>query len=409
MVTLNFLETKVRTVLHHLKRRRGWRFLSLPMIFLLIEFFDELHYSASGAVLPALRDELGLTYAHVGLLLGLPNVINIFIEPGLMLLGDTRMRKILVIGGGLAILAALLMVGMAQGFIAVLVAMILAYPASGAFVTLSQATLMDLNHGREAQMMARWAVAGSLASLAGPLIVAGGFALGWSWRWVFFALAGVLLVLVGLVAARSFPAHLAHPEGETIRLPELWANLVEALHTHLLMRWVLLMQVADLMLDIFSGYVVLYYTDVLGATPAQASLVLGLVMAANLASDVVLIPLLERVPGRSLVRLSAWMALVLYPAWLLAPWPGVKIVLLLAVNFTTMGWYQVLSGEAYAAARGRSGTVSAISSVAGLLGGVLAWSVGFTAGELGLQAAMWLLLLGPVCLALFVPKAVPTG
>ena len=45
--------------------------------------------------------------------------------------------------------------------------------------------------------MARWSVAGSLASLAGPLVVAGGFALGWSWRWVFFALAGVLLVLAG--------------------------------------------------------------------------------------------------------------------------------------------------------------------------------------------------------------------
>ena len=64
--------------------------------------------------------------------------------------------------------------------------MVIGFPASGAFVSLSQATLMDLNPGREPQMMARWTVSGSLANLIGPLILAGGFALGFGWRWAYF-------------------------------------------------------------------------------------------------------------------------------------------------------------------------------------------------------------------------------
>lgn len=125
------------------------------------------------------------------LLIGIPGIINTFIEPGLLLLGDTRMRKALVIGGGLAILAALLMVGSADEAV-----------------------------GRPA----------------------------------------------------------------------------EALRTRFLLCWVVLMQVADLLLDVFSSFAVLCYTGVLGATRAQAGLALGIIMAANLiaaccASRLLLSPL----------------------------------------------------------------------------------------------------------------------
>jgi hypothetical protein len=34
----------------------------------------------------------------------------------------------------------------------------------------------------------------------------------------------------------------------------------------------------------------------------------------------------------------------------------------------------------------------------------LAWLVGWVAGQAGLPAAMWLLLFGPVSLALFIPR-----
>jgi FSR family fosmidomycin resistance protein-like MFS transporter len=150
----------------------------LTVLFLLIEFFDELHYGVQTAALPAVRTDLGLSYAQVGVLLSIPGIVNALIEPGLMLLGDTRHRKRLVVGGGLAICLALLMLAGAQNFPVAVLALVIAFPASGAFVTLSQATLMDQNPGRQEQMMARWTAAGSLGNLAGPLLLAGGFALG---------------------------------------------------------------------------------------------------------------------------------------------------------------------------------------------------------------------------------------
>jgi FSR family fosmidomycin resistance protein-like MFS transporter len=159
-----------------------------------------------------------------------------------------------------------------------------------------------------------------------------------------------------------------------------------------------------LLMDVFTSYIPLYFRDVVGFTPAQASLVLGVYTLFGLANNLALIPILERFAGRSLVCLSAAMCIPLYAAWLLVPWAAAKVTLALAIALAQMGWYAVISGEIYKAGNGRSGTVSAISSVGGLLGGGLVWLVGWLANHYGLPAAMWLLILGPVSLLVLVPR-----
>jgi hypothetical protein len=84
--TVNQNNSKQSIILSNLLRGVS----SITFLFLLIEFFDELNYSIGNAALPALRTDLGLTYVQVGLLLGVPWIINTIIEPVLMLLGDTR-------------------------------------------------------------------------------------------------------------------------------------------------------------------------------------------------------------------------------------------------------------------------------------------------------------------------------
>lgn len=379
---------------------------SLTFLFLLIEFFDELDYSVENAALPALRSDLALTYAQVGLLLGLPHIINALIEPVLMLLGDTAWRKRIILGGGLTIVLSLLIIAGSHSFLPILLAMIIGFPASGAFVTLSQATLMDANPGRQAQMMARWTVSGSLANLLGPLLLAGGFALGFGWRWAYAALAVFCLGMVLLTWPRSIPhihpalAEAAHPKDGKHLLSGLW----EAVRNPRLMRWMALLQLSDLLLDVLTGYLPLYFTDAMRLSVAQAGLLLSVLMLASLASNIALIPLLERMPGRRLVRISAAGTGVLYIAWLVTPWLWAKIGLIILIKLVTLGWYEVLQGEAYATVPGRSGTVMAIGSVVGVLGGGVAWLVGWVAAQAGLPAAMWLLLAGPVCLVLFVPR-----
>jgi FSR family fosmidomycin resistance protein-like MFS transporter len=380
----------------------------LALLFLLIEFFDELHYGVQTAALPALRTDLSLSYAQVGALLGVPGVVNALIEPALMLLDDTRFRKGLVVGGGLAICLALGLLAGAQSFSIALLALVIAFPASGAFVTLSQATLMDQNPGREAQIMARWTAAGSLGSLIGPLLLAGGFALGLSWRWAFAGLSGlVLLLVIGVLLAR-FPSEQAHGTPEEHLRPlkpkELLPNLWQAIRQPGLMRWFGLLEMSDLLLDIYTSYLALYLADVVGLSKAQVGLALGGLMLVSLAADLLLIPLLECINGLKVVRTAAVLACLVYPALLLAPWPAVKMALALLVRCTTLGWYPVLQGQAYASLPGRSGTVMAIHAVISVVSMSLIWLVGWTAAQVGLPAAMWLLLSGPVALVAFIPK-----
>jgi FSR family fosmidomycin resistance protein-like MFS transporter len=287
--------------------------------------------------------------------------------------------------------------------------MIIGFPASGAFVSLSQATLMDLNPGREPQMMARWTVSGSVANLIGPLILAAGFAMGFGWRWSFYALAVLCLVLVGLTWRQTIPTnHFIPTSSQPVQIGKsLLAGLWEALRNSSLMRWLILLEFSDLLLDVLTGYLPLYFTDVTGMSLAQSSLMMSILMLVGLISNIALIPLLEKYPGRSLVRLSAGVTGLLFVVWLIAPWLWAKIGLIILIKLTTLGWYEVIQGEAFATIPGRSGTVMASTSLMGLLAGGISFFIGWVAAQAGLPAAMWLLLAGPICLVLFMPKPVP--
>jgi hypothetical protein len=126
---------------------------------LAIEFLDEFVFGTREAAWPLIRADLGLSYAQIGMLLGLPNVIGNLVEPALGILGDVWRRRALILGGGVAFALALLLTALSQSFPALLLSFILFYPASGAFVSLSQATLMDADPARHEQNMARWTFA----------------------------------------------------------------------------------------------------------------------------------------------------------------------------------------------------------------------------------------------------------
>ncbi len=380
--------------------------LSLTLVLLIIEFFDELHYALGGAALPALQAELKLDYAQVGLLLGLPHILGSAIEWAIMLLGDTRLRKWLVIGGGLVVALSVLAVGGATSFPVLLAAVVVSFPASGAFVTLAQATLVDQNPQREAQVMARWTLAGSLGNLAGPLALAGILTVGLSWRWGYGMLGVLALLLTGLAARCAFPVlQTAQHASWRHELRTLWQGVIQVVTNLGLLRWMLLIEIADLMLDVFTSFAALYFANVAGMSTTEVSLVLALLMLGSLAADALAIPLLERFQGRTLVRATAGLAGLLFAGFLTAPWLPVKVGLAVLLKVATLGWYAILKGETYAAVPGKSGTLNAINSLTGLVSGAIPWGVGLAAERFGLQNAMWLLLLGPVCLLLWVPRA----
>ena len=150
---------------------------------LAVELADELADGAKGAALPLIRHDLGLSYTQVGLLASVPLLAGGALELPLgILAGDGRRRRLAVLGGGILFILTLLAVAGARSFAVLLAACTLFYPASGAFVSLTQAELMDAWPERQAQVMARWDLAGSTGAVAGPLLLIVVLAAGGGWR-----------------------------------------------------------------------------------------------------------------------------------------------------------------------------------------------------------------------------------
>ena len=159
---------------------------------LAVELADELVDGAKGAALPLIRHDLGLSYGQVGLLASVPLLVGGALELPLgILAGEAGRRRRFILGGGIVFVLSLLAVAGAYSYAVLLAAFTVFYPASGAFVSLTQAELMEADPDRQAQVMARWDLAGSAGAVAGPLLLAAVLAAGGDWRAAYLVLAAL--------------------------------------------------------------------------------------------------------------------------------------------------------------------------------------------------------------------------
>ncbi len=374
---------------------------------LAVVLVDELVDGTKSAALPTMRHDLGLTYGQVGLLVSVPLLLGSLLELPLgVLAGHGRRRRLAVLGGGVLFILALVATAAARSFAGLLVAFVLFFPASGAFVSLTQSGLMDADPARREQNMARWELAGSAGAVAGPVLLLAVLAAGGGWRSAYLVLAWCAVMAWLAVAAPLGPALTVPPAAgnPARRDPDprggsaAARRAVGALREAGVARWLALIQVCDLLLDILTGFLGLYLVDVVHATKAQAALGVAIRLMAGLAGDAAGIRILARASGLSVLRASVAAAAVLYPGFLLVPglWP--KLLLLGCLTIVTAPWYPVLQAQLYRSLPGRSGVVVSLSSAASLLGGVIPLAVGFLAQRFGLSWALTSLAVAPPCL-----------
>ncbi len=375
---------------------------------LAIECADELVDGAKGAALPLIRHDLSLSYGQVGLLASVPLLIGGLLELPLgVLTGQGRRRRLAILGGGVVFVLTLIAVALAPSFAVLLAAFIAFYPASGAFVSLTQAEVMDIWPDRQAQVMARWDLTGSAGAVAGPLLLTAVLASGGSWRAGYLALAGLAaLTWVGAClrkpAAAAVPPPAGHEDDDDDDRPwrERAREVVAALRDWRTVRWLLLIEVADLLVDVFTGFLALYLVDVAHLTPALAALAIAVRLGAALAGDAALVAILERAGDLTVLRASALAAALLYPGFLLVPGIVPKLVVLAALSAATAPWYPVLQARLYGSLPGRSSVAVTLSSAAGLAGGLGPLAVGLVAGGFGLSWALAGLVVVPVAVLL---------
>lgn len=380
---------------------------------LAVEYVDELVDGTKSAAMPLIRHDLGLGYVQVGLLAAVPLFAGSLLElPFGVISGTGTRRHLFILGGGLVFIAAVLGAGLATSFAGLLVALVIFFPASGVFVSLTQSALMDAAPQRQAQNMARWTLAGSLGAVAGPLLVSAVLAISGTWR-----------VALILVAAGSALAWLA--VGATSRSGQLrgiasgdaagdepgwpgWRAAAQIVWKSGALRWLVLLEVADLLLDVLTAFLALYLIAATHASPAVSALGVAVRLGAGLAGDVILIHLLERRDSRRVLRASVWLTMLLLPAFLLAPGLGLKLAVLAALTIATAPWYPVLKAELFGSLPGRSGLAVSLASASGLVGGLGPLAVGLLAERFGLDWAMASLCAVPVAMLAF-PAALRTS
>jgi FSR family fosmidomycin resistance protein-like MFS transporter len=375
------------------------------LIFLLIEFLDELVFGVTDAAWPLIRTDLHLNYIQIGLALSLPGIIGNMIEPFLGILGDVWKRRVLILGGGICFAIACFLTALSHNFIILLISFIIFNPSSGAFVSLSQATLMDSAPSRHEQNMARWTFAGSVGVVFGPLLLGGAAWIGFGWRGVFFVLAG--LAVLALTGAWKFIPRASTDHPPLPSLTSVWdgiRNAFAALKRGAVLRWLILLEFSDLMLDVLYGYLALYFVDVVGFTASKAALAVAVWTGFGLLGDLLVIPLLEKVKGLDYLHVSVVVELVLFPVFLLIPNPWAKLVIAGLLGLFNSGWYAILQGNLYSSMPGQSGTVMAVGNVVGLFGKLIPFGIGLAAERFGLGPAMWILLAGPVALLVGLPN-----
>ena len=299
--------------------------------------------------------------------------------------------------GGIAFAVSAALSAAAVGFWTLLVALLIGNPASGAFVSLAQATLMDREPEHRERNMARWTAAGSVGYVAGPALIAVAVAVGIGWRGLLLVLAVGALPLA--FAARRMPAPVAAGHAEASD-----GGLRRALRDANVLRWLFVLEVADLLGDILHGFIALYFVDVVHVDPIQAALAVTVWTAAAFVGDVLLLAVVRRMSGWTYLRASAAAVLALYPLFLLLPSAGAKLVVLALLGLLNAGWYALPKAALYAALPGRSGTAVAVGGVGGFVGAAIPAALGFVAEAGGLQATMWILLLAPCGLLAAVPR-----
>ena len=336
-------------------------------------------------------------------MLALPGLFGSALDPLIGMAGNSRRRGALVFAGGIAFAVSAALCAAALGFWTLLIALLIGNPATGAFVSLAQATLMDRDPGERDRNMARWTLAGSFGYVAGPVLIAGGVALGLGWRGVLLGLAFAAPPLA--VAARRIPA--PRPSAAAAGAP--FRAFLMALRDREVLRWLALLEAADLLLDVFHGFLALYFVDVVGTSPVEAALAVTVWTAAGLAGDAALLVLLRRVRSFRYLRASALCALVAYAAFLGVPSLPAKLALLALLGLLNSGWYALPKAGLYAALAGESGTAVAVAGIGGLAGACVPAALGFLAEQVGLGPTMWLLLLAPAALLAGVPRAPGRG
>ncbi len=377
----------------------------LRLILLSMGLFDELITGFLIVGLPLLRDQLGLTYAQVGLLFSAGAVSSMILEPIINLASDRGSKRWWILGGLLLLALDFALAGNIHRFGWLLFVFMILYPAIGTAVGLSEAALIDAAPDDGTRTMTRWTLMSSIGDLLSPLVVSVFVTLSLGWTALCWLAASLWLGVAVVFWLQPFPHPTSSKSDEEGAVSiGLLKSLRKALQDPLLLRWAILTILPTMLDEIFIGFAALYLHDVLHMIEAVIGLLILLQMIGGFLGLLVIDRLVNRIaPARLLIGLALLTLvgvigfLTLHSIWLVA-------CSLFVISLGTCGLYPIAQAEAYARQPGRSGMVRAVIGLGSPFEVVLPGIVGLVASRFGLLAGVGLLGLAPLLILIIVPR-----
>jgi MFS family permease len=367
----------------------------LMMALLFVDFIDEFSSGVPTVGIPGIQSNFELSYSAAAFLVFTgPILVGWILEPPLFLLADRYSKKWFVCGGLLVMGLLELTIGLSGAFPVVAGALLLFGAASGAGVSLSQATLMDTYPEQRERLMARWVFMGAAGDLAAPALfwLLAIFALGW--REAFVISGAIVLVYAIVLSRQSFPPPVRGGD-EDDDLP-LTAALRMAFRDRKLLLWLFGSWLCGLMDELLVGFGVLHLREHLGADSETRSLILMCMMAGEILGRVFLDRLLSRFEPLKLLIFACAGTVISYVAWLAASDPISSGAWMFASGLFAGSLYPIAKAQAYRALPGRSGMLNAMAHIFTPLDLALPLALGFVADRFGLLPALAILLAQPV-------------
>ena len=330
-------------------------------------------------MLPALREELHLTYAQIGLMFTLSNLVWGPLQLGFGILGRAVSRKhILGIGH---VCQGLAMVGtaLAQSFGGLLTWRIISRIADAPQHPIGNALIsQSFTAERRGLGFALNTAGANLGTVAVP-VLGGLLMVTFGWRST-LALFGLVGALVGAVIIALLDDHRAPMRDGTARAkvgPELWALLTQRDAVLLLLSHVI--GAGGRGFSVATLYVPLYLSQTLNVDQGQLGGLLTIMMIGSVVGPLLAGPLSDRLGRKPILLLDAGVACLCFGGLLLVgahPWALIAVLVLTGVAVYSEG--PVMQ--------------TALAEVAGKTSLEMLFGMYFTIGAM--MGAPWALLLG---------------
>jgi len=348
--------------------------------------------------MPTIRAQLGLSYAQISLLSVALDYVALVVEPAGGLLIDLWQRRWLMAWGAAAIGLAVALMGVAPTFIILLAGFALYGAGSGPLAHTADVVLVEAHPEAPDRIFARATAVDTVGALLAPLLVTLAFWMNFPWRWLLVGLGLSSLVYAALLWRTRFPSAV---NGSRVAGRSAWQDLRHNLHA-VLKNGKALGWIAFLLSFSLLEAPLLFKTVWLREQVGMSQALIGVYRALELVVNLVTLLYLDRWLADSSPRRILQMAnvglLVLYPLWLLSPGVWTRFVLAVPLNFLMTVYWPIGRAQSLASVPGRSGTVSALLSLAqvvplGLLFGLLAEAITLSAAMLWVSVGALVLLL----------------